>query len=89
MGLIFAFSTRKVKVKGLDDSKYVGAAIYVTSIVLAVTVVSSYTLITSVNIYGAVIGAGLSIGSTIILALSFLPKVHELLRVQVHYSNNN
>ena len=75
MTLIFAFSIRKVKVKGLDDSKYVGASVYIISIVLAVTVVTSYTLPKYVNEYEAVFGIGLLIGATIVLILAFVPKV--------------
>ena len=73
--LILAFSTRKVKVKGLDDSKYIAAAIYVTSIVLAVTTVSTYTLIDHVNVYPAVVGFGFLVGTTMILGLVFIPRV--------------
>ena len=43
IALVLAFATRKVKVKGLDDAKYIAAAIYVTSIVLAVIIVSGTT----------------------------------------------
>lgn len=73
--LLLAFSTRKVKVKGLNDSKYIAAAIYVTSIVLAVTVVSTYTLMDYVNIYPAVVGIGFLLGTTMILGLVFVPRV--------------
>ena len=61
--------------KGLDDSKYIAAAIYVTSIVLAVTTVSTYTLMDYVNIYPAVVGMGFLLGTTMILALVFVPRV--------------
>ena len=73
--LLVAFSTRKVKVKGLDDSVYIAAAIYVTSIVLAVTAVSTYTLMPYVNIYPAVVGMGFLLGTTMILGLVFVPRV--------------
>ena len=73
--LLLAFSTRKVKVKGLNDSKYIAAAIYVTSIVLAVTIVSTYTLIDYINIYPAVVGIGFLLGTTMILVLVFVPRV--------------
>ena len=75
IALILAFRTRKVKVKGLDDSKYIAAAIYVTSIVLAVTIVSTYTLMDYVNVYPAVVGIGFLLGTTMILALVFVPRV--------------
>ena len=73
--LILAFRTRKVKVKGLDDSKYIAAAIYITSIVLAVIIVATYTLADYVNVFPAVVGAGFLLGTTIILVLVFVPKV--------------
>ena len=64
-----------MKVKGLDDSKYIAAAIYVTSIVLAVIIVSTYTLRDYVNVYPAVVGMGFLLGTTMILALVFVPRV--------------
>ena len=73
--LILAFRTRKVKVKGLDDSKYIGASIYVTSIVLAVVIISTYTLRDYVNTFPALVGMGLLLGTTMILALVFVPRV--------------
>ena len=78
IALILAFRTRKVKVKGLDDSKYIAAAIYISSIVLAVIIVSTYTLMDYVNVYPTVIGSGLLLGTTMILALVFVPRVSEV-----------
>ena len=75
IALILAFSTRKIKVKGLNDSKYIAAAIYITSIVLAVTTVSTYTLMDYVNVYPAVVGIGFLLGTTMILGLVFVPRV--------------
>ena len=64
-----------MKIKGLDDSKYIAAAIYVTSIVLAVAAISTYTLRDYVNIYPAVVGIGFMLGTTMILGLVFVPRV--------------
>ena len=64
-----------MKVKGLNDSKYIAASIYVTSIVLAVSIVSTYTLMDYVNAYPAVVGMGFLLGTTMILALVFVPRV--------------
>ena len=80
IALILAFRTRKVKVKGLDDSKYIAAAIYITSIVLAVIIVTTYTLTDYVNAFPAVGGAGFLLGTTIILVLVFVPKVSVTIR---------
>ena len=75
LALLLAFRTRNVKVKGLDDSVYIAASIYVTSVVLAVIIVSTYTLMDYVNTYPAVVGMGLLLGTTAILGLVFIPRV--------------
>ena len=76
---MLAFSIRKVKVKGLNDSKYIVAATYVCSIVLAVIIVSTYSLKDLVNVFAAMFGIGFFIGTTVILGLVFGPKVRMLL----------
>ena len=78
IALVFAFATRKVKVKGLDDSKYIAAATYVTSIVLAVIIVATYSLKDFVNVFPALFSTGFFIGTTVILGLVFVPKVGTL-----------
>ena len=75
LALLLAFRTRHVKVKGLDDSVYIAASVYVTSIVLTVIIVSTYTLRAYVNAYPAVVGMGLLLGTTMILGLVFIPRV--------------
>ena len=77
IALILAFATCKVKVKGLDDAKYIAAATYVTSIVWAVLIVSTYTLKGVVNVYPCLFSTGYFVGTTFILGLIFLPKVGE------------
>ena len=76
VALLFAFSIRKVKVKGLDDALYIAAAIYVTSIVTAVIIVAVYTLKEYINGLAAVLSSGFIIGTTVILILVFVPKVN-------------
>ena len=75
IALVLAFSTRKVKVKGIDDAKYIAAAIYVTSIVLTVVIVATYSLKDFVNAFPALFCTGFVIGTTVILGLVFVPKV--------------
>ena len=77
IALVLAFSTRKVKVKGINDAKYIAAVIYVTSIVLAVIIVATYTLNEFVNAFPALFCTGFLIGTTFILGLVFVPKVGE------------
>ena len=81
IALILAFSIRKVKVKGLDDAKYVGAAIYVTSIVLAVIIVATYTLKDVINGFAGLFCTGFLVGNTVILILVFVPLVSRYLRI--------
>ena len=78
IALVFAFATRKVKVKGLDDSKYIAAAIYVTSIVLAFAIITSYSLRDFVNVFATLFCTGYLIGTTVVLGLVFVPKVRTL-----------
>ena len=75
IALFLAFSIRKVKVKGLDDAKYIGASIYVTSIVLAVIMVATHTLQDTLNGFAALFCTGFLIGTTVILGLVFVPLV--------------
>ena len=75
IALFLAFSIRKVKVKGLDDAKYIGAAIYVTSIVLAVIIVATYSLKDIINGFTALFCTGFLVGTTVILMLVFIPLV--------------
>ena len=75
VALVLSFGIRKVKVKGLDDSKYIAAAVYVTSIVLAVVIVGTYTLNGLLNGFPALISIGTFVGTTFILLLVFIPKV--------------
>ena len=75
IALVLAFSIRKVKIKGLNDAKYIGAAIYVTSIVLAVIIVSTYTLRSYINGFPALFSIGFILGTTAILILVFVPLV--------------
>ena len=75
IALIFAFSIRKVNVKGLDDSPFVIASVYFVSICLAIAVVTTITLINYVNYDRMVISVVFFIASTAILLLTFVPKV--------------
>ena len=75
IALVFSFSIRKVKVKGLNDAKEIAAAVYGTSIVTAVIIVSFYSLKGYLNLYAVLFSTGFFIGTTAILCLLFIPKV--------------
>ena len=75
VAILLAFGTRKVKVKGINDSKYIAAIIYVTSICLVMIMVSFATLGDRVNTLAAIFSFGFWCAATTILLLVFLPKV--------------
>ena len=81
LALVFAFSIRKVKVKGLDDSKYVAAAIYVTSLAQAVIIVATFTVTPYINGFAVLFSISFFIGTTAILLLVFVPLVRHLIVV--------
>ena len=54
IALICAFSIRKIKIKGLDDAKYIAFSIYITSLVTAIIIVITYTLDDYINVYAAI-----------------------------------
>ena len=64
-----------MKVKGLDDAKYIAVSIYVSSIVLTVIIVCTFTLTDFINAFAAVFCTGFLIGTTVILGLVFIPLV--------------
>lgn len=76
VALVLAFLTRKVKVKGLDDSKYIAVIVYITSIVLAILILSEYTLKEFINARAVIFSTGVIVSSTCILGFVFIPKVH-------------
>ena len=75
IAIILAFSIRKVKVKGLNDSKEISAIIYITSIILLVVVVTTLALRDFINVSGTINGLGFSTASTVVLGFIFIPKV--------------
>ena len=75
IGMLLAFQTRKVKFKGLNDSKFVAAIIYISSIVLVALALVTFALRTYINIGTGVFVAGILTLTTIFLALNFIPKV--------------
>ena len=75
--LYFAFQISKVKVKGLNDSKYTAAVVYAITILVIILAVTSFVfnvenyLNVSISTYGILIW----MAGTSILGLVFIPKV--------------
>ena len=75
VGIILSFQTRKVKVQGLRDSKFIATIIYISSIVLVILALVTFSLRTYNNIGTGIFAAGKFLLTTIFLALIFIPKV--------------
>ena len=80
--LFLAFGTRKVQIKGLDDSPYIAAIIYITSIVLAAVIILSIVLNDYINTISSIAATAIIITASVILALVFIPKVRQYTRTQ-------
>ena len=75
IAILLAFGTRKVKVQGLDDAKYIAGIIYATSIVLSVIIVSFVTLADYLNALAALYSIGYLTAASVITGLVFIPRV--------------
>ena len=75
IGIILAIQTRKVKVKVLNDSKYIAAMIYISSIVLLLLGIVTAVFATSINITEILFSGGLLFATSAFLCLVFIPKV--------------
>ena len=84
LGIILAFQTRKVKIRALNDSKFVAALVYISSIVLVVIVLIMFILRSYINISAALFSGGIIVLATIFLVFTFIPKVHTLVQCCVH-----
>ena len=76
--LFFAFETRKIRVKELNDSKMIVFSVY--SIVLAVIAITpiSYLLSDKVNIVYGIVGAVCLTTGIALLGFNFIPKVSHI-----------
>ena len=76
IALFLAFRTHDIKVKGLDDTKCIITAVYVTTMNTVVFTMSFYLLKEHLNTYTAMITLSVFISTTMILGLVFIPKVY-------------
>jgi len=73
--LWLAFKIRKVKITGLNDSKFIVSIIYITTILLAVCALIYFTLYTRNLMLYTILFSSITYSIvTIILGLTFIPK---------------
>ena len=75
VGIVLAFQTRKVKLQGLKDSKFIASIVYISSIILVILALVTFGLRTYINIGTGIFVAGIIVLTTITLGLIFIPKV--------------
>ena len=73
--LFVAFKTRKVKVKGLNESKYITAIVYLSTLCKVLVLIVIFTLRSHVNIFPVALSGIFMSLATFALAAVFLPKV--------------
>ena len=75
-GLILAFQTRKVKISVLNDSTFVAALVYCSSIIFMALLIVTFAPINGyIHIRAGVFSGGILLLAFISLALIFIPKV--------------
>lgn len=81
--IILAVLTRGVKIKALNDTKYVVAQVYTSSITAIITATITLFVTTMINVEESLFSAALLFATTSFLCLTFIPKViilvHQLL----------
>lgn len=75
VGVFLAFRTRKVKIKALNDAKYMAMIIYLTTVIITVMIIGAVILDSRQNADAAVFGGLLTLYTTVVLSLVFIPKV--------------
>ena len=75
IGVFLAFRIRKVKIKGLNDSREVSAILYITTVITMAVFLVTFIFGDYINIDGGTYGLGISTATTSVLVLIFIPKV--------------
>ena len=73
--IILAIQTRRVKVKVLNDSKYIVALIYISSVVLLLLIIVTFIQGALINVNEMLVSGALLVSTTAFLTLTFIPKV--------------
>ena len=75
IALVLAIQTRKVKLRGLRDSKYIATIVYISSILIVVMALVTFALDKYINVGGGILATGIFLLTTTFLVLIFVPKV--------------
>lgn len=75
-GLFLAFETRKVKIKSLNESRFIAMSIYGAVIVSVSLTPIGFLLQNFPNVQYTIIGIMIIFSTSLILGLTFVTKVH-------------
>lgn len=75
IGVFLAFSIRKVKIKGLNESREVSAILYTTTVITVAVCIVTLVFGDYINVDGGTYGLGISTATTLVLVFLFIPKV--------------
>lgn len=75
LAFFLAICIPRVKVKGLNDTKYIIIAVYVSSLALLLATVAHFTVTEYINTHTALFSVTTCFSGTAILGLLFIPKV--------------
>lgn len=78
IGVFLAFNIRKVKIKGLNDSKEISFILYVTTILFIIMAVSTFVFGDYINVDAGVYGLVISTCATCVVGFIFVPKVSQI-----------
>jgi gamma-aminobutyric acid type B receptor len=75
IGAFLAFNIRKVKIRGLNDSREISAILYITTILTVIVATCNFLFGDYINVDGTVYGVCVCTSTTCVLAFIFVPKV--------------
>ena len=73
--IFMAFTTRKVNMKGLNDTKEIYTIIYINTIIITVLIVTEFVLKRHHVVYITLYGLAIFAEATLFLSMTFVPKV--------------
>ena len=86
IGVFLAFKIRKVKIRGLNESREVSAILYITSVILVAMIVATFPLGEYIDVEAVIFGVGICTATTVVLALTFVPKVYNVTESYIYSS---
>lgn len=75
VAFILAVRTQRIKIKGLNEAKFIIAAVYASSLGLVLATLTHFALVEYENVHAVLFAVALGFSATAILGLLFIPKV--------------